>query len=111
MADEMISEQDVASFQEHLATWAATLPDHEQAILAMIAVRAFPPDDAEVQGFGGGVFEISDFSFDIEQTLNIGSQSSGAGAGKIKFNPFQITRNATPGIDGLHLFVGMPFKR
>jgi hypothetical protein len=24
----------------------------------------------------------------IEQTLNIGSQSSGAGAGKITFNPF-----------------------
>ena len=39
------------------------------------------------------VFEISDFSFDIEQTLNIGSQSSGAGAGKVTFNPFSITRN------------------
>ena len=32
------------------------------------------------------------FSFDIEQVLNIGSQSSGAGAGKITFNPFSITR-------------------
>ncbi len=40
----------------------------------------------------GNVFEIEDFSFDIEQTLNIGSQSSGAGAGKITFNPFSITR-------------------
>ena len=38
------------------------------------------------------VFEIEDFSFDIEQVLNIGSQSSGAGAGKVTFNPFQITR-------------------
>jgi type VI secretion system secreted protein Hcp len=40
----------------------------------------------------GSVFEIDDFSFDIEQVLNIGSASSGAGAGKITFNPFQITR-------------------
>jgi type VI secretion system Hcp family effector len=41
---------------------------------------------------GSASFEIDDFSFDIEQTLNIGSQSSGAGAGKVTFNPFQITR-------------------
>ena len=29
---------------------------------------------------------------DIEQVLNIGSQSSGAGAGKVTFNPFSIIR-------------------
>ena len=40
----------------------------------------------------GNIFEIDDFSFDIEQVLNIGSQSSGAGAGKVTFNPFSITR-------------------
>lgn len=40
----------------------------------------------------GNVFEVEDYSFDVEQTLNIGSQSSGAGAGKITFNPFSITR-------------------
>lgn len=40
----------------------------------------------------GQIFEIEDYSFDIEQTLNIGSQSSGAGAGKVTFNPFSITR-------------------
>jgi type VI secretion system secreted protein Hcp len=39
-----------------------------------------------------GLFEIEDYNFDIEQTLNIGSQSSGAGAGKVTFNPFSITR-------------------
>ncbi len=39
-----------------------------------------------------GLFEIEDFSFDIEQVLNIGSQSTGAGAGKVTFNPFSITR-------------------
>jgi Type VI secretion system effector, Hcp/PEP-CTERM motif len=37
-------------------------------------------------------FEIDDFSFDVEQVLNIGSQSNGAGAGKVTFNPFQITK-------------------
>jgi type VI secretion system secreted protein Hcp len=41
---------------------------------------------------GCGLFEIDDFSFGIEQTLNIGSQSPGAGAGKCTFNPFSITR-------------------
>jgi type VI secretion system Hcp family effector len=38
------------------------------------------------------IFEVEDYSFDIEQTLNIGSQSSGAGAGKVTFNPVSITR-------------------
>lgn len=33
-------------------------------------------------------FEIKDYSFGVEQTLTIGSQSSGAGAGKVTFNPF-----------------------
>jgi type VI secretion system secreted protein Hcp len=40
----------------------------------------------------GQLFEIEDYSFDVEQTLNIGSQSTGAGAGRITFNPFSITR-------------------
>jgi len=30
----------------------------------------------------------SDYSFDVEKVLSIGSQSSGAGAGKVTFNPF-----------------------
>ena len=40
----------------------------------------------------GKIFEVESFSFDIAQTLNIGSQSTGAGAGKVTFNPFSITR-------------------
>ncbi len=39
-----------------------------------------------------GLFEVEDYSFDIEQVLSIGSQSTGAGAGKVTFNPFSITR-------------------
>lgn len=41
----------------------------------------------------GALFEVKEYSFDVEQTLNIGSQSSGAGAGKVTFNPFSITRS------------------
>ena len=52
---------------------------------------AYKGGDRGSQG-EGGLFEVEDFSFDIEQTLNIGSQSSGSGAGKITFNPFSITR-------------------
>lgn len=40
----------------------------------------------------GNLFEITDVSFDIEQALNIGSQSSGIGAGKVTFNPLNFTR-------------------
>ena len=36
--------------------------------------------------------KVSGYSSDVEQTLNIGSQSSGAGAGKIQFNPLTITK-------------------
>ncbi len=44
----------------------------------------FPPDD--------NIFEIEAYSFDIAQSLNIGSQATGVGAGKVSFNPFSITR-------------------
>jgi type VI secretion system secreted protein Hcp len=48
----------------------------------------------DLKGFASAsqLFEVEDYSFDIEQVLNIGSQSTGAGAGKITFNPFSITR-------------------
>ena len=36
--------------------------------------------------------KVTDFSVDVEQTLNIGSQSTGAGAGKIAFNPLSIVK-------------------
>jgi type VI secretion system Hcp family effector len=37
-------------------------------------------------------FDIDDFSFDIGEARTIGSQSSGAGAGKVSFSPFKITK-------------------
>ena len=51
-----------------------------------------PLVDTPSQLTQGKIFEVEDYSFDIEQTLNIGSQSSGAGAGKVTFNPFSVTR-------------------
>lgn len=61
----------------------------------------------------GKVFEIDDFSFDIEQVLNIGSQSSGAGAGKVTFNPFQITRKTDLASPKLYLMccAGQHFRQ
>jgi type VI secretion system Hcp family effector len=50
------------------------------------------PTSGTVPNAGPAIFEVEDYSFDIEQVLNIGSSSSGAGAGKVTFNPFSITR-------------------
>ena len=59
---------------------------HELSIDELNAVTG--GDQKPVLAKGSATFEIKDYSFDIEQTLNIGSQSSGAGAGKVTFNPF-----------------------
>jgi type VI secretion system (T6SS) effector Hcp len=40
---------------------------------------------------GPGFFEVQSISFSTDQTLNITSATSGAGAGKITFNPFSFT--------------------
>jgi type VI secretion system secreted protein Hcp len=43
------------------------------------------------KGFEGWI-EIDFFDFDVQQTLNIGSQSTGAGAGKVAFSAFQVRK-------------------
>ena len=45
--------------------------------------------EQELNNVSGGAGQ--DYSFDIEQVLNIGSQSSGSGASKVIINP-SITR-------------------
>ena len=66
----------------------------------------------------GNIFEVEGYSFDIHQTLNIGSQSTGAG--KVTFNPFSITKKIDksspvlfapgPSAHGsLEDFIGQPF--
>jgi type VI protein secretion system component Hcp len=48
--------------------------------------------ESVVKGMPGSIEALS-FSSDVEQTLNIGSQSSGAGAGKVSFGDIQFTKN------------------
>lgn len=43
-------------------------------------------------GSGTPAFEIKDFSFDVENPTTVGSAGNGAGAGKINFNEFHITK-------------------
>jgi type VI protein secretion system component Hcp len=60
----------------------------------------------------GALFEIDRWSTDVEQMLNIGSQSSGAGAGRVTFNPFSITRKVDKASPYLLLAAcsGTPFE-
>lgn len=55
---------------------------------------------------------VVSYSFDIEQTLNIGSQSTGAGAGKVAFNPLTITKRVDVNSSTLFSMCcsGTPFK-
>src|SRR3546814_12338455 len=46
-------------------------------------------------------FEIKQFSFGFTNTVNIGSQSGGAGAGKATFEDFSVQKNTDSGSPGL----------
>jgi type VI secretion system Hcp family effector len=63
----------------------------QQVVAESMSCSYESPSVSQAQD-GASSFEIEDFSFDVEQTLNIGSQSSGAGAGKVTFNPFTINK-------------------
>ena len=64
----------------------------KQSVTTAIAHELSNKDLDIVAGGGSTVGSGVTTSADVEQVLNIGSQSSGAGAGKVTFNPFQITR-------------------
>lgn len=91
MDDQMITEADVASFRHKLNDWAATLSDGEQAILQLVAVRAFPDP--------GPADDVSGFD--------------GKGASSHQVHDLHITRltdKASPVLMmSLHQFVGQPF--
>ncbi len=77
-----------------------------------IATQSDDLKESQSKFTAGKVFEIKEYNFDIEQTLNIGSQSKGAGAGRVVFNPFSITRSidrASPILFGMACS-GTPFK-
>jgi type VI secretion system secreted protein Hcp len=46
-------------------------------------------------------FEIESFEFGVENTLNIGSKSGGAGAGKVQFKEFSVEKTTDNGSAGL----------
>jgi type VI protein secretion system component Hcp len=60
----------------------------------------------------GLAIEVQTASFGGVQTLNIGSQSTGAGAGKVTFNPFVVTRkpDANSAMFWSQMCSGTPFK-
>jgi len=77
------------TYMQFLPAQGTPLKGESQVVLDLgndVLAKADPPLTQN------SVFEIDDFNFDIEQVLNIGSQSSGAGAGKVNFNPFKISR-------------------
>jgi type VI secretion system secreted protein Hcp len=59
-----------------------------------------------------GLFEVDDYGFTVEQTLNIGSQGGGSGAGKVTFQDFTINRSVDKSSPHLftHTCAGKPFK-
>jgi type VI secretion system Hcp family effector len=52
------------------------------------------PGEATTKGFDSPAqIAVEAYNLEIAQTLNIGSQSAGAGAGKVTFHPFQIKKH------------------
>lgn len=69
---------------------SGALPTSESTIDIGSSANAFDPFG--VSGLKSqNVFEVLDYSYDVEQTLSLGS-GTGSGAGKIMFNPLSITR-------------------
>jgi hypothetical protein len=64
---------------------AATVP-HGKVPISRVKVT--PP---KVNKPKSGHIEIKDFSFGVENPRDIGSSTGGAGAGKVRFNQFQVT--------------------
>jgi type VI secretion system Hcp family effector len=71
-----------------------TFTPYSGAPLTCESTVSFSGSDNLATGMTAGqVFEIEEWSqLSIEQTLNIGSQSSGTGAGRVDFKEFSITR-------------------
>lgn len=75
--------------------------------------KPLPEEDQNKKAIIPGQIQLINYSNSEEQSFNIGSQSSGAGAGKIMFNPVAITKSV--GINTPTLFfmmaAGQLFKR
>jgi type VI secretion system Hcp family effector len=84
-----------------------------------VATMAVVPDDSDpnAQDFKntgpGGLFEVEDYSFNIENPTQVGSQA-GAGSGKVGFNEFSIkkvTDQASPAFFNNAATNGAHFKK
>ncbi len=75
----------------------ATLAGGTKEILTIDASPNAPKNVTDI-ALGSKPIDLSDYmtvsslSYDTEQTLNIGSQTTGAGAGKVSFNPLVVTK-------------------
>jgi type VI secretion system secreted protein Hcp len=49
--------------------------------------------ESQDKTYGKTAFEIKDFEIGVENPTTIGSATGGAGAGKVKFNEFQVKKN------------------
>jgi len=63
--------------------------------IVTLQVPGIPGDAAFAAEYGlpADAIEVFSVSGGFTQTLNIGSQSSGAGAGKVTFNPIQVSKH------------------
>src|SRR5581483_10189730 len=68
------------------AAAASTTPAHLDYFVRFTLV-----DGDVVTLNGNGLFGLNSFSFADDQTLNIGSQTTGLGAGEVKFDPLTLT--------------------
>jgi type VI protein secretion system component Hcp len=73
------------------------MADAQQSVF----IKLIPNQGESIPAPGGGSpsrkgwLEVNGLSLNVEQVLNIGSQSTGAGAGKITFNPLTFTLVST----------------
>ncbi len=83
------------------------------AFLSMTTGGKTIEGESKDAAFAKTAFEIEDFSFDVENPTTIGSATGGAGAGKVKFNEFHITKvvdKASPALFQ-HMASGAHFEK
>ena len=55
-------------------------------------LNSVPVGESQVSGSQNQEFNLTSFDLGVANTLNIGSATSGAGAGKVTFQPFTVTK-------------------
>ena len=55
-------------------------------------LNTVPVGESQVSGSQNQEFDVTSFDLGVTNTLNVGSQSTGAGAGKVTFQPFTVTK-------------------